>query len=555
MPASISGQLHRPRRRWSGYERGSARCAALAECTRRAAAGEVAAPALFLCLADPFACRGHRHYLGYRTYLEQGPELTISFANADGLSAGQTQVKYKAVALGTVEGIDLSSDNSHVIVRVRMNNVGKRFLTTHARFWVEGAHVSLTDPSSLGSFVSGAYIGVDPGAPGGRYLDHFVGLSGPPGVRSDVPGRTYTLTVNQIGALRTGSPVLFRDVDVGEVLNYNIGNGLGPVQVSIFVRAPYDDFVRPDTHFWNISGISLDIQPGQFHVELESLAALLSGGVAFNLPPQATNSAPSPDGATFPMYASKEQADAASYAQLIPAVAYFHSSVAGLAVGSPVDILGMQVGVVTSVNLVLDPVSGEEKVRVGMTLQPERNAHQADFETDAQTYTLMQKFINRGMRAEVGTSSYITGQKLISFTIVKNTKPVKLMKEGDAYVVPSQDSDVDSALASVSDIAAKIDKMPLQQIGDNLNTLLKTANNTIGGPQTKQAIASLNASLKSLAATLNMLNQDYGNDSDFQHDLYQLMQQSNAALGSIKQLSDYLDRHPNALLLGRGSGQ
>ena len=84
--------------------------------------------------------------------MEQGPVLTLSFNTADGLNAGQTQIKYKAVALGTVEGIDLSGDNSHVIVRIRMNNVGRRFLTNHARFWVEGAQLSLTDPSSLGSF-------------------------------------------------------------------------------------------------------------------------------------------------------------------------------------------------------------------------------------------------------------------------------------------------------------------------------------------------------------------------------------------------------------------
>ena len=106
-------------------------------------------------------------YLGYRTYLEQGPLLTLTFNSADGLTAGQTQVKYKAVALGTVESIDLSKDNSHVIIGVRMNNVGRRFMTSNARFWVEGSHFSLTDPSSLGSFVTGAYIAVDPGQPGG----------------------------------------------------------------------------------------------------------------------------------------------------------------------------------------------------------------------------------------------------------------------------------------------------------------------------------------------------------------------------------------------------
>jgi paraquat-inducible protein B len=501
----------------------------------------------------PLLAAGLAIYLGYRTYVEQGPLLTLSLNSAEGLSAGQTQVKYKAVALGTVEGIDLSGDNSHVVVRIRMNNVGRRFLTNRARFWVEGAHISLTDPSSLGSFVSGAYIAVDPGAPGGRFQDHFVGLEGPPGVRSDEPGRTYVLTVDRIGSLRTGSPVLFRDAEVGEVLGYNLGNGLDPVKISIFIRAPFDDLVRPESHFWNSSGISLDVQPGEFHIELESLQALLSGAVAFNLPPQAAGSNPSPDNATFPLYATKAEAETASYAQLIPAVTYFQSSVAGLEPGSAVEIFGMQVGVVTSVNLLLDPRNGDEKVRVGMTLQPERNAHQADFKTPEASAALLQKFINGGMRAEIGTSSYITGQKVITFTIVPGAKPIKLAREGDAYVLPSQSSNLDSTLASLSDIAAKLDQLPFEQIGDNLNTLLKTTNNTLGGAQTKQAIASLSQSLKTLNATLTMLNEGYGNDSDFQHDLGQLMQQANQALGSITQLSNYLDRHPNALLLGRGA--
>lgn len=503
----------------------------------------------------PLLAAGLAIYLGYRTYVEQGPLLTLSFDSAQGLSAGQTQLKYKAVALGTVEAIDLSGDNSHVIIRVRMNNVGRRFLTDRARFWVEGAHISLTDPSSLGSFVSGAYIAVDPGAPGGQYQDHFIGLEGPPGVRSDEPGRTYILTVDRIRSLRTGAPVLFRDAQVGEVLGYELGNGVDPVKVTIFIRAPFDDLVRPDSHFWNSSGISLDAQPGQFRIELESVQALLSGAISFNLPQQAAGSAPSPNNAHFPLFQSEEEAQTASYAELIPAVSYFQSSVSGLQPGSAVDIFGIKVGVVTSVDLILDPRTGTEKVRVGMILQPERNAHQADFRTAGETASLVQKLIDRGMRAEIGTSSLVTGQKVVALDFVANPKPVKLAREGDSYVLPSQSGDLDSTLASLSDIAAKIDKLPFQQLAGNLNALLRTTNNTLGGTQTKQAIASLSQSLQSLNLTLTMLNEDYGNDSDFQHGLAQLMQQANQALGSLTQLSDYLDRHPNALLLGRGAQQ
>jgi paraquat-inducible protein B len=494
-------------------------------------------------------------YLGYRTYLEQGPVLTLTFNSADGLSAGQTQVRYKAVALGTVQSIDLSKDNSHVIIEVRMNSVGRRFMTSHARFWVEGAHFSLDDPSSLGSFVSGAFIAVDPGAPGGKYQNEFTGLDGPPGVRSGEPGRTYVLSVSKIGSLRTGSPVLFRDAVVGEVLGYDLGDGLSHAKVSIFVKAPYDDLVRPASRFWNASGISLDVLPGEFHLEFESLQAVLSGAVAFNLPHSAAGTKPSPANTTFPLYASEDAAKSAGFAQFIPAVAYFHSSVSGLTTGSPVEIFGLQVGVVTGVSLVLDPKTGDEKIRVGMALQPERNAHGADFATPQQTATLFQKMIDRGMRAEIATTSFVTGQKNIALTIVPHAAPIKLTQEGDAYVFPSMDSNLDNILTSLSDISNKLDKVPFDKIGQNLNHLLLTANGTLGGPQTKQAIAQLAVTLKTMDTTLNMLNRSFGNDSEFQSNLQQLMQESSDALSSIKQLSDYLDRHPNALLLGRGSGQ
>ncbi len=503
----------------------------------------------------PLLAAGIAIFLGYRTYLEQGPVLTLALDSADGLSAGQTQVKFKAVALGTVQSIDLSKDNSHVIIQVRMNNVGRRFMTNHARFWVEGAHFSLDDPSSLGSFVSGAFIAVDPGLPGGKYQNSFTGLDGPPGVRSGEPGRTYVLTVAKIGSLRTGSPVLFRDAIVGEVLGYDLGDGLSHVKVSIFVKAPYDNLVRPESRFWNASGISMDVLPGEFHLEFESLQAVLSGAVAFSLPRTAAGTKPSPINTSFPLYATEDAAKSAGFDKLIPAVAYFHSSVSGLRVGSPVEIYGIQVGVVTSVNFLLDSKTGEVKIRVGMAMQPERNAHAADFATKAQTAALFQKIIDRGMRAEIATTSFVTGQKNITLAVVPHAAPVKLTQEGDAYVFPSVDSNLDNVLAAFSDISTKLDKVPFQQIGENLNHLLKTADGTLGSAQTKQAIAQLAITLKTMDTTLSMLNTSFGNDSEFQSNLQQLMQESSAALSSLKQLSDYLDRHPNALLLGRGSGQ
>ncbi|MDE8346052.1 MAG: MlaD family protein [Acidocella sp.] len=491
-------------------------------------------------------------YLGYRTLLQQGPLLTLTFDTAEGLAAGQTQVQYKAVALGTVESIDLSRDNSHVVVKVRMNNVGKRFLTSHARYWVVRPRFTPGDLSGLTTLVSGAFIAVDPGAPGGDYQTHFAGLEEPPGVRSNEPGRTYVLKAYHLGTLGTGSPVFYRDVQVGEVLGYDLGNGLGPVTVSIFVRAPFDNLVKPASHFWNSSGISASLQNGRFHIEFQSLQAIISGGVTFNLPPEADHDAASLNDAVFPLYNSEDEAEAAGYQNNVQIVSYFTSSVAGLTRGAPVNILGIQVGQVTNVRLIMDPKTGAAKVRVAMDLQPERVLAAATIaKAGVSPLDVLQNMINQGDRIELGTSSFITGQKDIAFVKVPKAPKATITHEGDALVLPSSGTGLDSVIANISDISAKLDKLPIAQIGDNVNKLLVTTNKTVASAQVKQTLEQLNATLRTANTTLSGVNQNYGEDSDFQHNLEQLMNEANATLRAIRLLTDELQRDPQSLLLGR----
>jgi len=130
-------------------------------------------------------------YLAYTLFSERGPVISITFKTADGLTARQTQVKYKAVTLGTVESIALSDDRSHVIASVRMNHQASNMLSSSARFWVvrprfNGGLSALS--TGLETLVSGAYVALDPGAKPGTPESHFTGLEEPPSVRSDEPG-------------------------------------------------------------------------------------------------------------------------------------------------------------------------------------------------------------------------------------------------------------------------------------------------------------------------------------------------------------------------------
>jgi paraquat-inducible protein B len=491
-------------------------------------------------------------YLGYRTITERGPLLTITFSTADGLSVGQTELEYKSLALGTVESLAMSQDHKVIIVKVRMTSVGASFMTSNARFWVVRPSFSASGISGLSTLVSGSYITVDPGLPGGAFQDKFTGLETPPGVRSDEPGSTFILKAANIGSLSSGSPISYRDVNVGEVLSYSIGNGIGPVTINIFVRAPFDQLVRQESHFWNSSGITAGIKNGKFHVEVQSLQAIIAGGVTFDLPPAAMNSPPSAANSIFPLYPSQDVADSVGYRRKVPLVTYFQSTVNGLTPGAPVEVLGIQVGQVTDVKLVLDPVTSTVKVRIAMELQPERVFRDRLVPAPMLSSTL-QNMVNKGLRAELDTANYVTGEQVISLTMVPNAGPVPITQEGDAFVLPSEAGSLGGIVASLQTVSSNLAKMPLVQIGDNLNTLLVTTNHTVSTAQINKTLTALTQTLTTVNTTLGTLSHSYGSDSDFQQNLEQLMAQANDTLRSVDLLTSYLNRNPSALLRGRRS--
>ncbi len=524
-------------------------------------------------------------YLVITTLADRGPLITISFKTGSGISAQQTQVTHKAVALGMVEDVQLTNDLKAVHVRVRMNREGSKILTDHARFWVVKPRLSSGDLSGLETLVSGAYIEVDPGLPGGRSERNFVGLEEPPGMRSDEPGTSYSLRAVRLGSLGPGAPVFYRDVTVGEVLSYDLGDGLGPVTINIFVHQPFDKFVHQDTHFWNASGASLSLGGSGVHVELESLQALLSGGVAFETPHQigsSTSSAPpAAANAKFMLFEDKSQADAAGFVQKIPFVTYFTTSVGGLARGSPVNVFGIQVGTVDDVKLMLDQEHGQMRVRVSYDLQPERVFAQDTAIREADPARVTEALVGQGMRAVLESSSFITGQKQISLQYVPGASPARMGHEGNALVMPSQGGGVDNIMASLSDIATKLDKIPFEDIGRNLNATLASASRVIGGPEAHNALTRLGETLADVQHLVRRTDQGlgpilqrlpkisaelqqaveranaalgeggYGGNSDFQRGVSRVLDQVNDAARSLRLLADFLDRHPEALLQGR----
>nr|WP_321984233.1 MlaD family protein [uncultured Lichenicoccus sp.] len=523
-------------------------------------------------------------WLGWQTISRRGPEITIQFDDADGLTAGQTQVKHKSVGLGTVEGIGLSKDLQHVEVRVQMSSQSAPLLTKNAKFWVVRPRLSGASVSGLDTLISGAFIAIDPGKAGEDVGEtHFIGLDSPPGVRSDEPGQTFTLMTGSLGSLGQGSPVFFRDLQAGEVLGYKLpANGRGPIPVQVFVKHPYDGFLRRDTRFWDVSGLRAEFGGGGLHLQVESLQALISGGVEFGLPSERRDkqAEQAPGGTVFKLYQSKQEADTAGYHERVHVVTYLRTSVKGLDAGSPVEMFGIQVGEVTEVKLQIDRDNGDSQVRVAMEVQPERVLSDAELQGSS-VFTVIQAMVNRGLRAETDTDNLLFGSAMISLAFVPKAEPEKLSLEGGAIVLPSQPGGMAGIMDSLSTVSAKLAALPLSQIGDSLSSLLAHADATVASPQLKQALVELNQTLAStnhlvqnadhgLTPFLQRLPQisdqlqkaidnangalaSYGGNSDFHNSLQRTLDQLNSTARSIRSLTDYLNRHPSSLIFGRSN--
>ena len=505
-------------------------------------------------------------YLGVRTVRSEGPTIRLTFNGGDGLVAGQTRVRHKSVELGLVESVNLTEDMQKVVVALKMRREAAPYLTDQTRFWVVRPRLSSGSISGIETLVSGSYIEMDPGSRDGKQVSDYVGLEQPPGVRSGEPGRTYQVQANRLGSLGPGAPVFYRDIVVGEVLGYDIGDGIGPVTVTVFVRSPYDAFVRDGTHFWNASGLSVQVGTEGVHVELASLQALLSGGVAFDTPREMPEAKQMPEGARFPLYRNYGEAQAAGYKTRQEFVTYFTSSVRGLSKGSAVEFYGMQIGTVTDIGLDFDPATAHARVRVRFEVQPERID---DGGKSAKTNPLevATRLVEQGMRAQLRTASYLTGAMVLALDFAPGAPPARLVMEEGEAVLPSTGGGLDNILSSVSDIASKLNRVPIDEIGANLNGTLRSASGALGSIQElahkadtglspvlarlPAVVAALQDAVVRAGRTFGSIDQSYGKDSQFNRELERAMVQVGDTARSIRLLADFLDRHPEALVRGR----
>ena len=492
--------------------------------------------------------------------LNVGPKVTVSFLTAEGLEVNKTQVKYKNVVIGMVTDIALSEDRTHVLATIELNKTATLFTHAETQYWVVRPRIGAQGVSGVDTLLSGAFINADPGK-SEKIEKNFTGLETPPSVTFGEKGKRFMLHTEDLGSLDIGSPVYLRRIRVGQVVAYELAKDGKGVDIEIFINSPNDQYVLTDSRFWNASGVDVTVGADGLKVATQSLASIISGGIAFREPKYSPDAKPAEVNATFKIFEDQTTALAPPDGEPRYIRMRFQQSLRGLAVNAPIDFLGVNIGRVVSVDLEYDPKTQTFPGVVGAVIYPQRLGAAHDMlqglagegDIEEQSARVLDGLVRHGLRAQARTGNLLTGQLYIAMDFDSKAPKVAFDATARPLEIPTVPGSFDKLQEQLQGFVDKLSKLPIDALVSNLNgslSELQKTMKTVNG----EVLPQVRGTLQQAQKTLGTANDTLSDDSPARQQLGQTMDEVQRTARSVRVLTDFLSCHPESLIRGRTGG-
>ncbi|NVN90080.1 MAG: MCE family protein [Desulfuromonadales bacterium] len=291
-------------------------------------------------------------------------------------------------------------------------------------------------------------------------------------------------------------------------------------------------------------------------------------------------------------------------------VMFFSGSVNGLAVGSAVQFRGVKIGEVTEIKAQFNPEDLSFTIPVYIEIDPKSitTAKRLNNKMGTHINPFINKLVAKGLKAQLKMKSYVTGQLFVALDLYPD-KPIQLVGIEKRYPeIPTIPSTADVLMAT-------LDKVPVSEIVNGLVKLTNGVEKLVNSPEISSGLENLGTSLKELGSLVRKIDAEvkplsssirgtsdaarnafvqvektlalkegvpgelaqgvretlaqtgttlekirvsigsYGHiaerNTDIGQDLSNTLGEIKAAARSIRSLSEYLERHPEAFVKGK----
>ncbi|MXQ06883.1 MCE family protein [Alphaproteobacteria bacterium GH1-50] len=434
--------------------------------------------------------------VAWNAYSERGPLIEISFENAEGIGANETELKYRNVSVGVVEAVRFTDTLDRVLVSVRLDKEVAAFVDAESEFWVVRPEVSASGVSGLETVLSGVFIEGAWDSEIGEPATRFEGLDDAPVFTPSSRGLRFELRTSRQEGLTDNTPILYKGIEVGRIGSARISQDGQWIFAEAIIFEPHDRLITSATRFWDTSGFSLNIGPNGAELAFSSVASLISGGITFDTLVSGGQRVRS--GTVFEIFPDEAAARNSVFEEndgtTVTLSAIFSENVSGLSTGAPVEWRGVRVGEVLNVTGLIDPDRfGDERVRllVAMDVRPGRFGLQGD-QSEETALAFLEERVEAGLRARLATASILTGGLKIEFVQVEEPPGEARLEDADPFpLMPVTDAAVSDVTASAEGVLERVAALPIEGLLDSAINFLDSGTAFVTSENVRETPAEL----------------------------------------------------------------